>query len=181
MKKICFILALILILCGCSSAEPEGFGVPDVPSIIPGSGFQSEPAKIFLPLENLRESDFELPDSADIFGTRTEIPALLPENFSESDSNVFSATLWPELVAEIQKGLSRILIAQRSTTHMIYFALRNAIYFTTARFQTPAQINLLHVCKKVATEPTECMVNLAPNTKGCTADPKDLTAVVILP
>ena len=105
MRKICFILALILILCGCSSAEPEGFSVPDAPSIIPGSGFQSEPAKIFLPLENLRESDFELPDSADVFGTRVEIPAVLPENFEESDANVFPATLWPELVAEIQKDL----------------------------------------------------------------------------
>ena len=105
MKKICFILALILILCGCSSAEPEGFSALDVPSIIPGSGFQSEPAKIFLPLENLREKDSQFPDFADIFGTRTEIPAVLPENFSESDSNVFPATLWPELVAEIQKDV----------------------------------------------------------------------------
>ena len=105
MKIFSFVFVLIFILCGCSSAEPEGFSVPDVPSIIPGSGFQSEPAKIFLPLENLREKDSQFPDSADVFGTRVEIPAVLPENFKESDSNVFPTALWPELVAEIQKDL----------------------------------------------------------------------------
>ncbi len=105
MKIICFILAIIFALCGCALTEPEFFEIPDKPSIVPGSGYQSEPAKIFLPLENLRESDFELPDSADVFGTRVEIPAVLPENFEESDSNVFPAALWPELVAEIQKDL----------------------------------------------------------------------------
>ena len=105
MKKICFILALILILCGCSSAEAEGFRVPDAPSIIPGSGYQSMPPKIFLPLENLRESDFGLPDSADVFGTRTEIPVVLPENAEKTDSNLVPATLWPELVSEIQKDI----------------------------------------------------------------------------
>ena len=105
MKKFCFILSIILSLCGCVPTEPEFFEIPDKPSIVPGSGYQSEPAKIFLPLENLRESDFELPDSADVFGTRVEIPAVLPENFEESGSNVFPATLWPELVEEIRKDL----------------------------------------------------------------------------
>jgi hypothetical protein len=101
MKIFCFFLAIVFVLCGCALTEPEFSEIPDVPSIVPGSGYQTEPTKIFLPLQNLRETDIELPDSAAVFGTRVEIPVVFPENFEESDSNVFPATLWPELVAEI--------------------------------------------------------------------------------
>ena len=105
MKIFCFFLAIVFVLCGCALTEPEFSEIPDVPSIVPGSGYQTEPEKIFLPLQNLRETDLELPDSADVFGTRVEIPVVFPENFEESDSNVFPAVLWPELVKEIQKDL----------------------------------------------------------------------------
>lgn len=105
MKILCFFLAIIFALCSCAQNEPEFSEIPEKPSLIPGSGYQSMPAKIFLPLQNLREEDFELPDSADVFGTRVEIPVVFPENFEESDSNVFPAVLWPELVAEIRKDL----------------------------------------------------------------------------
>ncbi len=103
MKKLCLILAIIFTFCGCFAEEPEIHEVLEIPPMIPGSGYQSEPIKIFLPLQNFRETDFELPDSAEVFGTRTEIPLVLPENTGEENSHLIPVTLWPELTLEIQK------------------------------------------------------------------------------
>lgn len=102
MKKLCFVLAFILILCGCAPEIPGFEDIPDVPSITLGENPEA-PAKIFLPLENLSESDFELPDSADVSGAKVEIPVVVPENAEETDSNLIPADFWPELVEEIQK------------------------------------------------------------------------------
>ena len=104
MKKLCLILAMILALCGCFAEEAEILNSkPEIPPLIPGSGYQSMPQKIFLPIINFRENELNLPDSAEVFGTRTEIPLVLPENAGEGDSRLVPVTLWPELVAEIQK------------------------------------------------------------------------------
>lgn len=111
MKKLCLILAIVFAFCGCFAEEPEilnsnpeeGYINPKIPSLIPGSGYQSMPPKIFLPLINFTENELKVPDNAEIFGTRVEIPVVLPENAGESDSNVVPAVLWEELVTEIQK------------------------------------------------------------------------------
>ena len=102
MKIFFLVLALVLMFCGCVSEEPEVFRNPDIQPIVPGYGYQVEPPTIFLPLKNLLENELEIPDNAEIFGTRTEIPVVLPENM-ESDSNLVPASFWPELVSEIQK------------------------------------------------------------------------------
>ncbi len=109
MKIFCFVLAMIFILCGCSFTEQERpvfSEIPDVPlipHIEPGTGYQSVPEKIFLPLINFREKGLELPDSAVISGTRVEIPLVLPENSAENNSSIVPVILWPELIDEIQK------------------------------------------------------------------------------
>ena len=91
MKKLCLILAIVFAFCGCFAEEPEilnsnpeeGYTNPKIPSLIPGSGYQSMPPKIFLPLINFTENELKVPDNAEIFGTRVEIPVVLPENSGE--------------------------------------------------------------------------------------------------
>jgi len=104
MKKICIILAMILSFCGCFGEAPETPVIPENPEIFPEESESEEPRKIFLPLKNMYlEEVLELPDSADVFGTRVNIPAMLPERNEESDSNVFPVLFWEELVEEIRK------------------------------------------------------------------------------
>lgn len=103
MKKLCLILAIVFAFCGCFAEEPEIIEVPNIPPAEPETEFPGEQPKIFLPLENFLESELEIPDNSEVFGTRTEIPVVLPENTGESDSNNVPAVLWEELVTEIQK------------------------------------------------------------------------------
>ena len=103
MKKLCLILAIVLAFCGCFAEEPEIIEAPNIPPAEPETEFPGEQPKIFLPLENFLESELEIPDNAEVFGTRTEIPVVLPENSEESSSNNVPAVLWEELVTEIQK------------------------------------------------------------------------------
>lgn len=103
MKKLCLILAIIFAFCGCFAEEPEIIEAPNIPPAEPETEFPGEQPKIFLPLENFLESELEIPDNAEVFGTRTEIPVVLPENYEESSSNNVPAVLWEELVTEIQK------------------------------------------------------------------------------
>ena len=103
MKKLCLILAIIFAFCGCFAEEPEIIEAPNIPPAEPETEFPGEQPKIFLPLENFLESELEIPDNAEVFGTRTEIPVVLPENSEESSSNNVPAVLWKELITEIQK------------------------------------------------------------------------------
>lgn len=103
MKKLCLILAIVFAFCGCFAEEPEIIEAPNIPPAEPETEFPGEQPKIFLPLENFLESELEIPDNAEVFGTRTEIPVVLPENSEESSSNNVPAVLWEELVTEIQK------------------------------------------------------------------------------
>ena len=103
MKKLCLILAIVFSFCGCFAEEPEIIEAPNIPPAEPETEFPGEQPKIFLPLENFLESELEIPDNAEVFGTRTEIPVVLPENSEESNSNNVPAVLWEELVTEIQK------------------------------------------------------------------------------
>lgn len=103
MKKLCLILAIVFAFCGCFAEEPEIIEAPNIPPAEPETEFPGEQPKIFLPLENFLESELEIPDNAEVFGTRTEIPVVLPENYEESSSNNVPAVLWEELVTEIQK------------------------------------------------------------------------------
>ncbi|MBQ6877313.1 MAG: hypothetical protein IJO22_02805 [Oscillospiraceae bacterium] len=102
MKIFCLVLAMIFCFCGCFSEKPEMYEETEIPPITPGSGYQSMPQKIFLPLINfLTENELEIPDNAEIFGTRVEIPVVLPEN--TENSGLVTVGLWPELVEEIKK------------------------------------------------------------------------------
>lgn len=103
MKKLCLILAIVFAFSGCFAEEPEIIEAPNIPPAEPETEFPGEQPKIFLPLENFLESELEIPDNAEVFGTRTEIPVVLPENSEESSSNNVPAVLWEELVTEIQK------------------------------------------------------------------------------
>lgn len=103
MKKLCLILAIIFAFCGCFAEEPEIIEAPNIPPAEPETEFPGEQPKIFLPLENFLESELEIPDNAEVFGTRTEIPVVLLENSEESSSNNVPAVLWKELITEIQK------------------------------------------------------------------------------
>ena len=103
MKKLCLILAIVFAFCGCFAEEPEIIEAPNIPPAEPETEFPGEQPKIFLPLENFLESELEIPDNAEVFGTRTEIPIVLPENSEESSSNNVPAVLWKELITEIQK------------------------------------------------------------------------------
>lgn len=103
MKKLCLILAIVFAFCGCFAEEPEIIEAPNIPPAEPETEFPGEQPKIFLPLENFLESELEIPDNAEVFGTRTEIPVVLPENSEESSSNNVPAIFWEELIAEIQK------------------------------------------------------------------------------
>ena len=103
MKKLCLILAIIFAFCGCFAEEPEIIEAPNIPPAEPETEFPGEQPKIFLPLENFLESELEIPDNAEVFGTRTEIPVVLPENSEESSSYNVPAVLWKELITEIQK------------------------------------------------------------------------------
>lgn len=103
MKKLCLILAIVFAFCGCFAEEPEIIEAPNIPPAEPETEFPGEQPKIFLPLENFLESELEIPDNAEVFGTRTELPVVLPENYEESSSNNVPAIFWEELIAEIQK------------------------------------------------------------------------------
>ena len=103
MKKLCLILAIVFAFSGCFAEEPEIIEAPNISPAEPETEFPGEQPKIFLPLENFLESELEIPDNAEVFGTRTEIPVVLPENYEESSSNNVPAIFWEELIAEIQK------------------------------------------------------------------------------
>lgn len=103
MKKLCLILAIVFAFCGCFAEEPEIIEAPNISPAEPETEFPGEQPKIFLPLENFLESELEIPDNAEVFGTRTEIPVVLPENYEESSSNNVPAIFWEDLVTEIQK------------------------------------------------------------------------------
>lgn len=111
MKKLCLILAIIFAFCGCFAEEPEilnskpegSYTNPKIPSFVPESENQEKSFKIFLPLINFTETELNVPDNAEVFGTRVEIPVVLPENYEESSSNNVPAIFWEELITEIQK------------------------------------------------------------------------------
>ena len=63
-----------------------------------------------------------------------------------------------EVVAEIQVGLTRRVFLQSAATDMINPRLRTAKYLIASVFQSPAQVDFLHVSEETVIQSANLMV-----------------------
>ena len=86
-----------------------------------------------------------------------------------------------KVIAMIKHYLARRVCLQRSSAQVVNRTLWLNNDPQAGKLNTPAEVNLLHMCKKVSTQPAKRVIDLTSNAKGSTADPKDLSTIVILP
>ncbi len=86
-----------------------------------------------------------------------------------------------EAVTEIEKCLVGVILGQSAATNMINHRCGVHLDLVSQILDAPTEINLLHVCKKVAIEALHQMENIATDEHSRASRPKDVSHRVVLP
>src|SRR5690554_1933469 len=85
-----------------------------------------------------------------------------------------------QVVTKIELGFPGIAFGQGASTYMVNYRIRAIRNSISQMFESPAQINFLHMCKKICIKASGLIPTRFSYKKSCSGRPEHITIVIIL-